>query len=217
MSSQRIPLANNPNAVNSPYRSALASKRAREHGIDLEKDNSPPKKRQMLTRDTATYRRAQKISLNEPEGKVFTERRPHAPQQTLFQQRLLAAQQDRQGTTATGGEKSGQKQLAPEIEQINHWRRHYRRVFPGFVIYFDNLSADVALQLKRSVLKLGGVCQCLHPLLKLLSCFALLTTASVKRISSPRTSRILSQHVQHHPVARRVTPEIPKILSTHQC
>ena len=157
MSSHRVPLANNPNAANSPYRATNASKRARAASHDIENECSPPKKRQLLSKDIGSFRRAQKISLNEPEGKVFAERRDHGVQ-NLFQRKLLAAGQGRQRINAQADGKQEQTQPGQEQESLQNWRKHYRRVFPYFVIYFDSIPSDTVLRFKRMVLKLGGVC-----------------------------------------------------------
>lgn len=157
MSTQRVPLANNPNAVNSPYRGTLASKRARGDANDLDKDVSPPKKRQMLGKDAGPLHRAQRANVNDLEGRIFTERRSNTSQRSLFQQKLLAAQQARQAAE----ERHGRQQAAPNKDskdQLDSWRRHYCRVFPDFVIYLDSVPSDVTLYLKRCVHKLGGVC-----------------------------------------------------------
>ncbi|KAJ1674174.1 Cdc7p-Dbf4p kinase complex regulatory subunit, partial [Spiromyces aspiralis] len=40
--------------------------------------------------------------------------------------------------------------------KLNEWIMNYRRAFPTFVFYFDNLSPDVAQKLKMQILALGG-------------------------------------------------------------
>ncbi|KAL9057688.1 MAG: hypothetical protein Q9162_002162 [Coniocarpon cinnabarinum] len=106
MLSNRVPLASNPNAVNSPRRVALAPKRGHSQLVENDDSHSPPKKRQNLGTVAVNFRRAQKISANEPEGKVFAERRDNLPQ-SQFQRKLLGTQDGRQGASSRHPDQTG--------------------------------------------------------------------------------------------------------------
>ena len=156
MNTTRIPLADNPNAANSPRRVALASKRGRAQLAENEDYISPPKKKQHLETTAASFRRAQKISLHEPEGRVFAQRRANAPQ-SQFQRKLLATQEGRQ-VSQVRVQARHVEQPVQSKEQIQNWRRHYRRVFPSYVFYFEGLAPEAAYKSKRLLLHLGAVC-----------------------------------------------------------
>ena len=193
MSTVRVPLANNPNAVNSPRRAAVASKRGR---VQCDDDVSPPKKRQNL----GSFRRAQKISINEPEGKVFTERRNNAPQ-NAFQRQLLKAREARETLTtqAVVEANNNDSAVGPSKEQIQNWRRHYRRVFPQFVFYFDGLPAEVALKTKRILHGLGAV----RSRFVRAHLSSRLTVFSVMSNSFLKMSPMLSPYGRFPPLSRR--------------
>lgn len=143
--SKRAPLADIPNAVNSPNRAVaqIGTKRARSHAADqreLAYGQPPPAKRQLLqTEDHETRRNAllQKTSNQPP---------------TTLQRRLEAS---RDGPRPA-------KTVPPNIEDIRQWQRHYRKVFPQIVFYFDNVPEDVRERVKRQVKSLGAVSRALR-------------------------------------------------------
>lgn len=186
MSSRRVPLANNTNAVNSPYRSAALkrSRAAATEGKDPENIQSPPKKKQLLETSNAP-RRPQQVAPDDKEGRVFVDRGESATP-TAFSRRLAAVRDAKQREVkATQRTEKTEKTLAADVETVKAWRRHYRRVFPGFVFYFDSLPHDASVKASRQVAHLGAVCDidlAAIPLLMMLS-------YSAKRNSSPKPSR----------------------------
>ena len=156
MSSKRMPLADNPNAANSPYRLAPPTKRPRPNVSeqrDVENALSPPKKKQVVETSNGT-RRAQHISFDDREGKVFLGRPENVPL-NAFHKRLAAARDTKQVLPKP---LQRLEKLDAEAEKIKQWRKHYRHAFPTFVFYFDSLPQDVCVRSSRQVSALGAVC-----------------------------------------------------------
>jgi len=162
MSSRRVPLQSNPNAVNSPYRAvaaaAAASKQKRSHAT-IQREESygqpPPAKKQMLDVHTTRTPPRQQNSHLSAEGRVFT-RKSNASQPTAFERICL--------TTARERERASQQQLTraaqiPEenSENIRQWQKHYRKIFPKFIFYFESVPEDIRLKYSKQVISLGAV------------------------------------------------------------
>ena len=163
MSNRRVPLASNPNAANSPYRplNAGATKRSRceaEKQDDLIGDQQPPSKRQAVdivqTRLRTPTRRP---PLQPPEGRVFNKRATNS-QPTSFERKLYAVK-DKQIQQRTERQ---EKSAADSLNGIKQWQRHYRKVFPEFVFYFESVPADVQLKCSKNIRALGAVSACCH-------------------------------------------------------
>jgi regulatory subunit for Cdc7p protein kinase len=158
MSSRRVPLSSNPNAANSPYRAvaaAAATKQKRSYATIQREEaygQPPPAKKQML--------RANQSSLKSPtrqsqaaEGRVFT-RQSTAAQPTAFARKLEAARvKPTQQSQAAADAKSAEENL----ETIRQWQKHYRKVFPKFVFFFDSIPEDARLKFSKQVTILGAV------------------------------------------------------------
>ncbi|KAF2091954.1 hypothetical protein K490DRAFT_31893 [Saccharata proteae CBS 121410] len=133
MSTRRAPLANVPNATNSPYRTTAnpAAKRPRALAADLREGTygqPPPAKKQMLEENDVDARRhamLRKAGQNTP---------------TTFQRRLEAARDSK--TVQKPAERS-QKPVTDNLETIRAWQRHYRKAFPSYVFYFESVPDDV--------------------------------------------------------------------------
>lgn len=158
MPNKRIPLANNPNAVNSPYRplaAATAIKRSRheaEKQDGLTSDQQPPSKRQAIeileTRPRTPTRRQ---PLQHPEGRVS--KKTTSSQVTSFERNLFA-EKDKQ----TQQRVERQEQTAADsLNGIKQWQRHYRKVFPEFVFYFEHVPAEAQLKYSKQIRALGAV------------------------------------------------------------
>ncbi|KAI9877180.1 MAG: hypothetical protein M1830_004615 [Pleopsidium flavum] len=158
MSSRRIPLAHVPNAANSPFRAvaAAASKRSRSHSSvqrELPYGQPPPAKKQMIDRDETSLRTPpQRPPIQESEGRVFT-RRTAGAQPTAFERRLVAAR-DRQAQQQKAARQ--EKSVIENLEHIRQWQKHYRKVFPHFVFYFESIPEDVRKKLAKQIAGLGA-------------------------------------------------------------
>jgi len=162
MSSKRIPLANNPNAANSPFRNATAKRsRAQVEGKDAENIYSPPKKKQLIGIEGNGTRRAQHISPDEREGRVFLGKADGAASNAFA--RKLAAAREARHPQPRPAEKEPKTLVIADIDTVKQWRRHYRKVFPTFVFYFESLPADVSVRSSKQIQSLGAVrCACCH-------------------------------------------------------
>lgn len=159
MSSKRLPLANNTNAVNSPFRTvtSLAGKRSRAYAADPRDAGQPPLKKQVLElahdRDENQQPRSlirQSLAQKEQDEKLFLKKSNNAPP-TAFERKLAAARKPVQRT-------------ADSLESIRQWQRHYRKAFPQFVFYFESVPDDVRSKVSRQIQYLGAVCfSSLHP------------------------------------------------------
>ncbi|EKD15217.1 G1/S regulator [Drepanopeziza brunnea f. sp. 'multigermtubi' MB_m1] len=156
MSSKRVPLSNNPHAVNSPYRSAAgaASKPKRAYATIQREEaygQPPPAKKQMLD-NHPTLRTPPRQQITQPsaEGRVFT-RRSNITQQSAFERKLVAAR-ERPQQVITKVEKTSEENL----ETIRQWQKHYRKIFPNFVFYFESVQEDVRVKCTKQVIALGA-------------------------------------------------------------
>ena len=158
MSSRRIPLGDVPNAANSPFRAvaAAASKRSREQveaQEGLSCDIQPRAKRQALEDPYHSQRSpAKRQALHSAEGRVF-DRRPANSQPTAFQKKLLAAREERPRQRIEKQEKLATVQ----IDDVRQWQKHYKKLFPSFVFYFESLPEDVRVSCARHIKSLGAV------------------------------------------------------------
>ena len=157
MSNRRAPLSSIPNAANSPFRAvaAAASKRSRfDAGLqeDSNCERQPPAKRQALEVKASNIRTPpQKQALNSREDQLFNKKTQNR-QPTAFERKLLAAREEQQLEKADKQEK-----LTTGEEGIRSWQKHYRRLFPTFVFYFESIPDDVRLRCSRQIKALGAV------------------------------------------------------------
>ena len=156
MSNTRAPLQSIPNAANSPFRpvAAAASKRSRlDAGLqeDANCDRQPPAKKQALEAKASEFRTPpRKQALTSGEDRLFN-RKTQNRKPTAFERKLLAAREEQQFETFKKQEK------ATSEEGIRSWQKHYRRLFPSFVFYFESIPDDVRLRCSRQIKSLGAV------------------------------------------------------------
>ncbi|KAK3069747.1 Cdc7p-Dbf4p kinase complex regulatory subunit, partial [Teratosphaeriaceae sp. CCFEE 6253] len=165
MASKRAPLANVPNAINSPFRNVAATngKRTRAPGGDIGQ-GQPPAKRQVIEipdddEENVDPRARRAIpastlkTLDEPFGK-----RSNA-QPTPFERRLTAVRGKETkpaAQQAPATERARRTNTGDNLESIRQWQRHYKRQFPSFMIYFDGVPEDVRLTTRRQIQLLGA-------------------------------------------------------------
>ena len=144
MSNRRVPLANLQNATNSPLRAAaVGGKRQRSHASE-QRDlpyGQPPPKKQMVEVDDAESRRH------------GLGRRSGAP--TAFQKKLEAV---REVKSVPKPAEKAHRGASENLETIRQWQRHYRKMFPQFVFYFESIPEDVRHRVSKQAQTLGAVC-----------------------------------------------------------
>jgi regulatory subunit for Cdc7p protein kinase len=145
MSNRRVPLANLQNATNSPLRAtAVGGKRQRSHASE-QRDmpyGQPPPKKQIVEVDDAEARR---------HGGLIR-RSGAAP--TAFQKKLEAAREVKAVPKQTERSTKGAQE---NLETIRQWQRHYRKMFPQFVFYFESIPEDIRSRVSRQAQMLGAV------------------------------------------------------------
>ncbi|KAJ5495945.1 hypothetical protein N7539_001061 [Penicillium diatomitis] len=148
--STRRPLANVPNATNSPHRTGLVpAKRARSGQVDIPFGQPPPKKHVM---DAVEQDRNRLVVPQGPESKLFA-RRSNNANPSAFEKKLVAA---REKERVTQPKTKNDRPAADTIDTIRQWQRHYRKAFPQFVFYFDSIPEDVRCKFSRQVVALGA-------------------------------------------------------------
>ncbi|KAF2036564.1 hypothetical protein EK21DRAFT_51839 [Setomelanomma holmii] len=138
MSNRRVPLGNLQNATNSPLRpSNLGGKRQRSHASE-QRDvayGQPPAKKQLIEVDDAEARR---------HGLV---RRSGAPA-TALTRKLEAARENK----ALSKQAEKAQKPSSDLETIRQWVRHYKKLFPQFVFYFDCVPESQKIMRKAQLL-----------------------------------------------------------------
>lgn len=163
-SRDRRPLADVPNAVNSPMRStggagAVNPKRPRAQADVVY--GQPPTKRQALDPHAADIENVDPRTATRPTLTVwsknldepFSAKRPSSHSQpTAFERKLASVRKP----SAQPRIDRTQKQSADNLESVRQWQKHYRRQFPQFVFYFDGVPEDVKRKLVRKIHSLGA-------------------------------------------------------------
>ncbi|KAK4914947.1 hypothetical protein LTR28_013606 [Elasticomyces elasticus] len=162
MASKRAPLANLANAANSPFRAvpAATGKRTRaqlEDQHDLA-EGQPPTKKHVITIEndentaprTQVRQNTQKL---DEESKIFMRKTSNGPP-TAFERKLAAARERKQ-ITQRSVEKT-QRIATDNLETIRQWQRHYKKVFPQFVFYFESLPDEIRQKASRQIQVLGA-------------------------------------------------------------
>lgn len=157
--STRRPLANVPNATNSPHRAGLVpAKRPRTTNapVDIPYGQPPPKKQVIdgAEGDSRSPTRIRPATFQNADSKLFT-RRTNNAQPSAFEKKLVAVR-DKERQSQLRGTRH-ERPSAETIDSIRQWQRHYRKAFPQFVFYFDSIPEDLRSKCSRQVLALGAV------------------------------------------------------------
>ncbi len=158
MTKRRVPLADVPNAANSPLRGLGPSTTKRSRDLveareDLFYEEQPPAKRKAFRLERTPLRRSPRKQINAlAEDRVFGKRSANT-QPTAFERRLLAAKEPKVSQRIERQERDPQETL----EGIRQWQKHYRKAFPQFVFYFEGIAEDVRVKWYKYVRNLGAV------------------------------------------------------------
>ncbi|KIW04218.1 hypothetical protein, variant [Verruconis gallopava] len=139
MASRRVPLGNLPNAANSPFREPAApgSKRPRPDAAVYEKQLQPPTKKQIVEAENADSRRAlvgRKVQSTTGTASAVTTRKT--------------------SSKATG--KTLQQATQENLNEIRQWQRHYKKLFPQMVFYYDNVPDETRHKIGKQLQLLGS-------------------------------------------------------------
>ncbi|KUJ22997.1 uncharacterized protein LY89DRAFT_663481 [Mollisia scopiformis] len=158
MSGRRLPLSSNPNAANSPFRAVAnaASKQKRSYATVQREEaygQPPPAKKQMLAshhQDLLKTPPRQQSTQSSLEGRVYT-RKSNTSQQSSFERQSAAVSEKPQQVVTKAEKTSGEN-----LETIRAWQKHYRKIFPTFVFWFEGVPADVRTKYSKLVIELGA-------------------------------------------------------------
>ena len=127
---------------------AVGAKRQRSHASE-QRDLSygqPPAKKLMLEADDADARRS------------GLSRRSAAPP-TALTRKLEAAREQKTAPKAARPNTKGPEVTSTNLETIRNWQRHYRKLFPQFVFWYESVPDDLKFKLARQTQLLGSVSQ----------------------------------------------------------
>lgn len=158
-----MPLANNTNAINSPFRTVatVSGKRTRAQTADPREltFGQPPSKKQAIEGEhdeniaPRTLTR-QSLAQQEADSKLFMRKGSNAAP-TAFEKKLAAAR-ERKPHAQKVDPRAVQKQ-GDSLESIRQWQRHYKKAFPQYVFYFESVAEDVRSKVSRQIQYLGAV------------------------------------------------------------
>ncbi|KAI0477300.1 Dfp1/Him1, central region-domain-containing protein [Xylariaceae sp. FL0804] len=154
MSSRRIPLSSNQNAVNSPLRGSAAIKQKRSLA-QLQREESygqpPPAKKQAV--EAGGQRSLKSPSQHSRVTKslipVQSSRNANSYENKVARERASHQQPGHK-------ESSTSKYTEADVQEIKTWQQHHRARFPKSVFYFDKVPNDVSHNLKKQISTLGG-------------------------------------------------------------
>ena len=123
------------------------------HNNNTNQNPLPPAKRLMIDGDRGSLG-----------SRITSSRKPNAGSKppNSFQKKLEALQVTKQTQSqrlppaAVTGE-TMQKHTDESLENIRLWQRHYKKAFPQFVFYFENIPEEQRSRVSRQVLSLGAV------------------------------------------------------------
>lgn len=150
--SRRAPLSNLPNAVNSPVQQGSAAAKRSRSQSGVQREQPPSKKQATESSVLRTPRRSNATTVNDVERKATN----NAAKKAVVRKR--PAQQQQQQPAApppTFADVTAQKKQQTEVTA---WKKHYKKVFPTFVFYFDSVPPDVIIEAKKHLSALGAVC-----------------------------------------------------------
>jgi regulatory subunit for Cdc7p protein kinase len=154
---RRPPLSNLPNAINSTYQMASTAKRPRPPST-TQRDVSfgqPPSKKQAVENTSLRTPARRVYNTNDskaaPPKKVSSRLRPAATNPPAYGE-IQPARKPTTATRVVAAETAEQ-----QSETVRAWQRHYRKAFPAYIFFFENISQDVLLRVQKQISNLGAV------------------------------------------------------------
>lgn len=188
MSTRRVPLGANSNAVNSPMRTNAAAPvgkhQAKRSIAIVQQENqdasAPPAKKHIIEAKVERNIRTppRQTASSTFDGQAMG-RRAYA-QSNVFERRVEAVRRRPVSQAQARADRLADKASEENLETIRQWQKHYKRVFPKFVFYFESVPEESRGRLIKQVTSLGAVCYFLHH-----SETVLLTFNRLRRSSSP--------------------------------
>jgi regulatory subunit for Cdc7p protein kinase len=144
-----VPLGSLPNAANSPFREPVppGTKRPRTEAAGYEKSQHPAKKQAIEVVDDAVENRARQVVGR----KVQTSTTATHGAGAAGVRKIAVAK-------GAGMASAKNHQVASEnLNEIRQWQRHYKKMFPQMVFYYDNVPDDTRHKIGRQIQQLGSV------------------------------------------------------------
>lgn len=155
--SRRAPLSNLPNEVNSnPYSSITAAVAKRQRSLSTAQRETygqqPPQKKQIVEVLRTPVRNSNSDSKVNPSRRQATRTRTTAtpPAYNNGVGNNNSQQVQRKAVAKVVNDQQN------SLESVRAWQRHYRRVFPSYVFYFESLPEDVAAKFQKQIQSLGA-------------------------------------------------------------
>ena len=148
MAGRRVPLSTLPNGANSPLHGPSATKRGRSAGVldDPTHDLAPPSKKHTGEDGVTNSQTPRKAYLA---AAAAANKRDAAAVERRRRQRDAEA--------AAAGKQERVEADSQSLEHVRQWQRHYRKAFPEFTFYFENLPREEKSECSRSIRMLGAV------------------------------------------------------------
>ncbi|KAH8154107.1 uncharacterized protein LAJ45_01874 [Morchella importuna] len=156
--SRRAPLSNLPNEVNSnPYSSITAAAAKRQRSLSTAQRETtygqqPPQKKQIVEVLRTPVRNSNADSKVNPSRRQAVRTRTTAGTPPAYN-----------GVGNNNNQQIQRKAVAKpftdqqnSLESVRAWQRHYRRMFPSYVFYFESLPDDVAAKFQKQIQSLGA-------------------------------------------------------------
>lgn len=149
MTSRRAPLANNPNAANSPIRTGHSLSKptkiySRLMVADRDRDSNlqPPAKKQALNDGRQRHVTYRDNSLQD-----------HRSRGSTYEMKLARERSRLDKASAITG-----RQLTTEdLDNLRHWKSHHKAKFPRFVFYFEKVPEKDRYKCAKQLCQLGAV------------------------------------------------------------
>ncbi|POS88384.1 hypothetical protein EPUL_000124 [Erysiphe pulchra] len=159
MSSRRVPLSNNPNAINSPFRGGVSaatvtSKSKRPHAnLQLEETygQQPPAKKQIIE-SYQSLKTPPRHPIKQTGTLSLQSRKNNDSHQLMLERKALKTIETKTPRAVSKTDWG----LKDDHESIRQWQKHNRRMFPNFVFYFENVASEAQVKYAKAVMSLGA-------------------------------------------------------------
>lgn len=158
MPSRRVPLSNNPNAINSPFRGVSAAtvttKSKRPYAnLQLEETyGQPPPAKKQIIESYQSLKTPPRYPIKQTGTFGLQSRKDNDPHQLIFERKSLKNIETKPSRAVSKADWS----LKDDHESIRQWQKHNRRMFPNFVFYFENVASEAQVKYIKAVMSLGA-------------------------------------------------------------
>lgn len=158
MPGRRVPLSNNPNAINSPFRGVNAvtvtTKSKRPHAtVQLEDTyGQPPPAKKQIIESYQSLKTPPRYPIKQTGTLGLQSRKDNDSHQLILERKALKNLETKNSRTVSKADWG----LKDDHESIRQWQKHNRRMFPNFVFYFENVASEAQVKYAKAVMSLGA-------------------------------------------------------------